>query len=546
VTPDNSTLYLDGEFFNKGIGTTGNNSIEYALDGKYHTFASVVGIDNRNGRKDQPAVRFSVSVSDDEKTWSEVAKTENLSYGQTQQLVANIQGKKFLKLTTQGNDHSFSDWANARVSQKASPCLVVEDVTLSAPFAQGKTTTVTVDLANLGLKQSEKTTVQLTSRSPFTKVISSKGNAAATLAAGKKSTATFKIAVAEKAPFDARLPISLVVKNAQGDRVVRKLEFFLPRASFALKFAGGAQINPNDSNRINLAPKVKTTLKVSITNSAKVASSDNTILGVFMMKRSDGNEKFVQINKAFDKVGRIEAGATKEGSVEITVLDGWNVENAFDLFFTISDGRSEIVKMKKRCSLLKSKVRVSYIDTKLEGSGAPKLSAGKTSQVRYLLHNDGQLVSVPGTVTFEAVGENAQLVTLTNATSELKPVEPGATTEFSYGIKVAANTPANTVIELKRKIVVGPKTMERSEFFITESVSLSDLPIAKAKIGYAQVHRDESIFRGPVAIGKQIWKKGVTLHAHSELTYKLDGQYSTMTGFVGVGETAGEGGSIKF
>ncbi|NWK56673.1 NPCBM/NEW2 domain-containing protein [Verrucomicrobiaceae bacterium N1E253] len=551
--PGHYTMVMDGQVIDRGIGTTGSSTIEVPLLDDYALFAAEVGHDarlNRKGEVRHEVVCFKVMGSKEGGgDWNELYQSEKLGQGERAQVLVDVRGKKRLKLITEGDGNAYVNWVDARVCKASAPCLFFGEMTWEGTFEPGKTTSVTVPFANRGTESALQTQIQCVVRSPFVKVTANKGGGAFSLPAGKEASVRFDLLVSEEAPADTRLPISVQASFADqsgAHRIERKFSKTLPRAAFSMKFAGGAKVNPNDSKRLQMPPYQEVELLVDVTNDASVASAEGTVLAVSLAKRGDGKHELIDLVKGHDALGRIEAGASKQAKVVLKVLEGWRLEDSFDLFFTVSDGKSMIARMKKRCSLQQAKIRVSYLRTQTQGKKVPMVAAGKMSRVSYLVHNEGELASSPLKLALSVPESSQPYVKLKQTELTIDPVEPGASREFSFDFSVAGNTPAETELEIKRVITAAGKTIERLECFQVGVVCLSDLEIKSLRNGFNHIGRDKSLFSIPLSIGDQQWRKGIAVHAQSELVFALDEKYRAMSGYIGVGETAGDGGSVKF
>jgi hypothetical protein len=76
---------------------------------------------------------------------------------------------------------------------------------------------------------------------------------------------------------------------------------------------------------------------------------------------------------------------------------------------------------------------------------------------------------------------------------------------------------------------------------------LTDLPIVSEKQGWGQLGIDKSINGNPLRIGSRSFARGLGAHAHSEITYNLNGKYEYFQAFIGVDAEANSAqASIKF
>jgi hypothetical protein len=74
---------------------------------------------------------------------------------------------------------------------------------------------------------------------------------------------------------------------------------------------------------------------------------------------------------------------------------------------------------------------------------------------------------------------------------------------------------------------------------------LSDLKWVKANVGYGGVVNNRSVMGGEIKIGNNTYKKGIGMHAITDVTYKLDNVYNRFRAVVGVQDTASNG-SVEF
>ncbi|MBV6712522.1 NPCBM/NEW2 domain-containing protein [Paenibacillus chitinolyticus] len=110
---DGNTLKLNNKTYTKGLGTHANSEIVYKLDGKYTSFAALVGVDSEVGSAG--SVEFKVVV-DNQTVFSSGVMHNNI---EPKEVNVNLSGKNELKLiVTDGGDginNDHADWVNARL-----------------------------------------------------------------------------------------------------------------------------------------------------------------------------------------------------------------------------------------------------------------------------------------------------------------------------------------------------------------------------------------------------------------------------------------------
>ncbi|WP_196717571.1 endo-alpha-N-acetylgalactosaminidase family protein [Actinomyces trachealis] len=117
---DGPAMSIDGTEYAKGLGAHAHSDVGFDLNGKCHTFAAVVGVDD--AQTSLGSVTFEVQGTRDGSTWeSVVPRTEVLratSAGKA--ITGNVVGMRTIRLIAgdggdgNGNDHA--DWGNARVA----------------------------------------------------------------------------------------------------------------------------------------------------------------------------------------------------------------------------------------------------------------------------------------------------------------------------------------------------------------------------------------------------------------------------------------------
>jgi Peptidase M60, enhancin and enhancin-like/NPCBM/NEW2 domain/F5/8 type C domain/N-terminal domain of M60-like peptidases len=75
---------------------------------------------------------------------------------------------------------------------------------------------------------------------------------------------------------------------------------------------------------------------------------------------------------------------------------------------------------------------------------------------------------------------------------------------------------------------------------------LSDLNWFSATIGWGTVQKDRSVGGNTLKLNNITYTKGLGTHAHSEIVYKLNGQYTSFAALVGVDNEVGTVGSVEF
>ncbi|SEF46125.1 NPCBM/NEW2 domain-containing protein [Paenibacillus sp. UNC499MF] len=110
---EGNTLKLNDKTYTKGLGTHANSEIVYKLDGKYTSFAALVGVDSEVGSVG--TVEFQVVV-DNQVVFSSGVMNRDIA---AKEVNINLSGKNELKLkVTDGGDginSDHADWVNARL-----------------------------------------------------------------------------------------------------------------------------------------------------------------------------------------------------------------------------------------------------------------------------------------------------------------------------------------------------------------------------------------------------------------------------------------------
>ncbi|MEK5237254.1 M60 family metallopeptidase [Paenibacillus sp. FSL L8-0470] len=110
---DGNTLKLNNKTYTKGLSTHANSEIVYKLDGKYTSFAALVGVDGEVGSVG--SVEFKVVVDNQVVFFSGVMHNNT----EPNEVNVNLSGKNELKLiVTDGGDginSDHADWVNARL-----------------------------------------------------------------------------------------------------------------------------------------------------------------------------------------------------------------------------------------------------------------------------------------------------------------------------------------------------------------------------------------------------------------------------------------------
>src|SRR6202035_1761476 len=95
-------------------------------------------------------------------------------------------------------------------------------------------------------------------------------------------------------------------------------------------------------------------------------------------------------------------------------------------------------------------------------------------------------------------------------------------------------------------LTLAQANVARFDYNMGKLTFLSDLTPTKviedSAVGLIVTHRKDVNQDGePLKLGTQIFKKGLSLHAHTELEYDLKGRYKKFTAVVGVDPSEGEG-----
>ncbi|MDH2475982.1 NPCBM/NEW2 domain-containing protein, partial [Clostridium perfringens] len=131
------TLNVDGEaiLFDKGIGAHANSNVIYDVSKysqEYSRFTTYVGIDRSQWDKGN-GIKVTVSVSNDGKTWIELAKTDVLKGNKNAAFIdVDIKGFKYLKLNANDNGSNGNDHA-----VYGSPRIMKADYDISSEYLAG-------------------------------------------------------------------------------------------------------------------------------------------------------------------------------------------------------------------------------------------------------------------------------------------------------------------------------------------------------------------------------------------------------------------------
>ncbi|WP_088548269.1 NPCBM/NEW2 domain-containing protein [Paenibacillus aquistagni] len=75
---------------------------------------------------------------------------------------------------------------------------------------------------------------------------------------------------------------------------------------------------------------------------------------------------------------------------------------------------------------------------------------------------------------------------------------------------------------------------------------LSDMDWFSATTGWGTIQKDHSVDGNTLKLNNKTYTKGLGTHAHSEIVYKLNGQYASFAALVGVDNEVGTVGSVEF
>ncbi|NMM55508.1 NPCBM/NEW2 domain-containing protein [Paenibacillus aquistagni] len=75
---------------------------------------------------------------------------------------------------------------------------------------------------------------------------------------------------------------------------------------------------------------------------------------------------------------------------------------------------------------------------------------------------------------------------------------------------------------------------------------LSDMDWFSATTGWGTIQKDHSVDGNTLKLNNKTYAKGLGTHAHSEIVYKLNGQYTSFAALVGVDNEVGTVGSVEF
>jgi hypothetical protein len=108
---ENNTLKLAQRSYGFGIGVHANSSLAFRIDGRFHRFHAVIGLDDESACGDGASW---VVRGDQKELW----KSENLTSQMMDSVSVDISGVQVLELETlQGANNmcDHTDWANAWV-----------------------------------------------------------------------------------------------------------------------------------------------------------------------------------------------------------------------------------------------------------------------------------------------------------------------------------------------------------------------------------------------------------------------------------------------
>ncbi len=79
-----------------------------------------------------------------------------------------------------------------------------------------------------------------------------------------------------------------------------------------------------------------------------------------------------------------------------------------------------------------------------------------------------------------------------------------------------------------------------------DSLWLSTLDLTKMRQSWGEPQRDRSVAKGPLCIRGEVFSRGVGTHASSTLRIRLGGKALRFRGSVGVDDSSGSGGTVRF
>ena len=602
---DGKTLTLNGVSYSKGLGVHASSDITYALGGNYTRFMSDIGVDDEiagaNGSVDFQVWADGVQLYD-----SGVMNGSTT----TKSLDVDVTGKQNLRLIVtdggNGNGYDHADWANARLMSSGPPApdtaaptatLSASPLTTTPNSATPYTFTVTYsDNTAVNFSTLDSTDLRVTGPNGYSQLATFVN---ATPAANSTSvTGTYQIVApggswdtSEAGTYTVTLQsnqISDTSSNAVSAGILGTFQVAIGSAVYLSDLVatsatnGWGPIEKDKSNGEQLAGDGKTLTLNGVSYSKGLgvhASSDITYAlgGNYTRFMSDigvddeiaGANGSVDFQVWADGVQLYDSGVMN-GSTTTKSLDV-DVTGKQNLRLIVTDGGNG-----------NGYDHADWANARLMSSGPPApdtaaptatlsaspLTTTPNSATPYtftVTYSDNTAVnfSTLDSTDLRVTGPNgySQLATFVNATPAANStsvtgtyqiVAPGGSWDTSEAGTYTVTLQSNQISDTSSN-AVSAGILGTFQVAIGSAVYLSDLVATSATNGWGPIEKDKSNGEQLAGDGKTLtlngvsYSKGLGVHASSDITYALGGNYTRFMSDIGVDdEIAGANGSVDF
>ncbi|NJO92281.1 MAG: hypothetical protein HC831_27390 [Chloroflexia bacterium] len=532
-------MMVRDHYFTKGFSTRNGTEVVYGVTGN-SLFKADVGVDRQVGG----SMNFQV--------WGDgslLYETGNMTQQDDfKKITVGIVGVNQLKLVAVGSGGTVSAiWGNAGIAKAPNADLIVEFISMTGDdngdglVDPGETIDLKVRITNAGVVESGNINLICNTWAADPSYITITGGTGniGTLAVGASTEQTISASISSSTPRQNPLEFTF---NANDGAVTGSTvkSFTTPYPVFVHRLNGIGAETEEDGE---LSAGETASFDLSIENTGNGVSNDITATCKVLV-----GSQYVAIapSEATKTLDPVQAGNTVNYTHEISINGDVIGGTELKFKFTIDDGidKHEIVKQ-----YWTTKPDFEFEFNKLQSTNnlLPMVEAGYETEFTLDLLNNGNGPSGSNTtISVSASSSNSSLVTLANSSFNIGSMIAGSKVTNTINFTVSPSAQKGDIIQLNINVSDGIYSKSKTQKFIVDEISVSDMPFAYDQGSYAKVYRDSKVMSTlPVTLGGTAYAKGLGVHAERTIHINTNSLYTRFTAVVGIDDNNG-GGSVKF
>lgn len=574
----NNSILLNKTTFQKGLGTDGNTTLRYYLNGNASRFTSTVGLDDvRDYSRNNGSVNFKVYVDGIVK-FESGAMTKDTPNKFIDIDLTNAKVIDLVTIDAGGNIYDNSaTWAEPKVYTSINQLPNLSDnsivflgdatpISVKGTVVQNKglnSKYITIDGVQFekGLSVSGNTETVFDTGNLFKTFEAALGVSSDNNAATDNSL-TFKVFVDNNTnpiysttikESERIVPVSLNIENATTIKIVTEGNTSGVLADSKIIYKSGVDLgapnivarkitkidNPELGDKKLILPIVPEGYSIRIKSSSNpslidlngnittpdVDESSNLVLEVKRLSKGDVADT-IEINVV----------VLSDKSISLSTLD----------WISATTGSGEVKKDKSidgNPLKIGEKTYAKGIGTHADSTIIYNLD-GKYSKFAVEVGVDEE-VRENGSLEFKIYGDGKLLASSGILKGFDDPKRLFANIDGVKELKLVA-TDAGDGINCDHANWANPQLALKGTSLPTEEVKVSSLKPVTATTGWGQIGIDKSVDNNPIKIDGKVYDSGLGVHADSDLVYSLDGKYKSFKATVGLDDEVGSNGSVIF